>query len=112
MRVLKILQSITIMLVLITTSANAETIQLSEMDGETKTYIQRSNPFPTVECYNHLIDFLLKRGHTEKDIWVSFDEDDGEQIGVGFDGTDENYSCTDGELRSWDFREYQVLKRF
>ena len=90
----------------------AETIQLSKMDAETRTYIQRSNPFPTVECYNYLIDLLIKRGHTEKDIWVSFDEDDGEQIGVGFDGTDENYSCTDGELRSWDFREYQVLKRF
>ena len=101
-----------VILYLTSSSVLAETIQLSKMDDETITYIQRGNPYPTVECYNDLIETLLKRGHTERDIWVSFDEDDGDQIGVGFDGTDEFYTCTDGELRSWDLGEYQVLKRF
>lgn len=102
---------LSLLIILIASSAHAETIQLSKMGDDTKTYLQRSNPFPTVECYNDLLQTLYKRGHTDKDIWISFDEDDGEQIGIGFDGTDEYYTCTDGELRSWEHGQYQVLKQ-
>ena len=98
-------------MLIFSTSTFAETIQLSKMDSDTRAYIQRGNPFPTVECYNAVLQTLFKRGHTEEDIWVSLDEEDAEQIGIGFDGTDEYYTCTDGELRSWEHGQYQVLEQ-
>lgn len=89
----------------------AETVQLSKMDSETRTYIQRGNIYPNVVCYSELLESFWQRGLKEHDVWVSFDDPSIDGIGIGFDGSDEYYTCEKGELRIWEMGNYQVLKR-
>lgn len=93
--------------------AQAETIQLSRIDSETATYIQRGNQGNNVECYWFILDRLEKRGIHEKDIYVTFDDPDTDGIGIGLADTDESYSCENGELRAWSEEgKYVVERRF
>jgi len=92
--------------------AFCETIQLSKMDSQTSTYIIRGSIGTNVDCYFELIKSIEKRGLSEKDIWVTFDDPKIDGLGVGFDGSDEYYTCENGELRSWEMGKYRVLKRY
>ncbi|MQV32030.1 hypothetical protein GHK47_02705 [Sinorhizobium meliloti] len=91
--------------------AHAETIQLSRMDSETATYIQRGNQGNNVECYWFILDRLEKRGIPKKDIYVTFDDPDTDGIGIGLADTDANYSCEHGELRVWSEEGKYVIER-
>lgn len=93
--------------------ARAETIQLSRMDSETATYIQRGNQGNNVECYWFILGRLEKRGIDEKEIYVTFDDPDTDGIGIELADTDESYSCENGELREWSEEgAYMVERRF
>lgn len=109
----KLFALVWVVFAIFSSSALADTVQLSRMDDETATYIQRGNHGNNVECYWFMLDRLEKRGVPKGDIYVTFDDRGTDGIGIGFADTDESYSCENGELRVWDEEgKYIVERRF
>lgn len=91
--------------------AYGKTIQLSKIGDETADYIQRGNNGNDVECYWFMLDRLEKRGIPDEDIYVTFDDQKMDGIGIGFADTDESYTCENGELRAWSEEGKYVVER-
>src|SRR5690606_9997403 len=87
-------------------SAGAETVLLSELDEETRVYIQRGNQGHNVECYEYTLRMIKREnpGFDPKNYYVEFDTPDVNGIAVGATEAGEYYTCEDGVLRNWDGR--------
>lgn len=111
MRLRASIAALTGMLIMALQPAHGETIQLSKIGDETATYIQRGNQGNNVECYWFILDRVEKRGIPDKDVYVTFDDQKIDGIGIGFADTDESYTCENGELRAWSEEGRYVVER-
>lgn len=88
-----VIMSLTLVL-LVPSLSSAETVILSEMDEETRVYIQRGNTGPTVECHCYVLRMMLENSNaTEADLYVEFDSPDLDGIGIGAVDAGEYYTC-------------------
>lgn len=85
---------------------------VSELDDETRVYIQRGNHGHNVECYEYVLSHVLGPKADLSQYAVTFDDPSVNGIGVGSVDSGEYYSCENGELRSWDGGESILMKRF
>jgi hypothetical protein len=101
------------LILFVTSPSPAEAIILSEMDKETRVYIQRGNTGQNVECYFYAVKMMLQNSNaTEADVYVEFDSPDLDGIGIGAVDAGEYYTCEDGVLRAWEMGQSTGIKRF
>lgn len=95
-------------------SASAETVLLSELDKETRVYIQRGNHGHNVECFEYVLRMIKQDnpGYDPGNYYVEFDTPDVNGIAVGAVEAGEYYTCENGVLQSWDGGDAMELKRF
>lgn len=94
--------------------AAADIVPLSEIDEETRVYIQRGNHGYDVECYEYVLEMIKREnpGFKPSNYYVQFDDIEVDGIAVGAMEAGQYYTCEGGVLKSWDSGESQILRKF
>lgn len=91
---------------------DAITIQLDKMTKADWTAIQRGNGETEWQCLQDALAEAKKMRIPASETYVTFEDPDTMGVTVSFVDTDSNYVCEEGEMRSYEVDDYQVIRSY
>ena len=91
---------------------DAITIRLDEMTEADWTAIQRGNAEAEWQCLQDALADAKANGASPDETYVTFEDPEVQGVSVGIGESDWNYTCEEGEMRSYEGGKYDVLRSY